>query len=56
MKRNNSVTSTKASGSQKDLNLLSEAECKLLLARIAGQLGISDARNLPYTTALTGRR
>lgn len=56
MKRDNSVTSAPASRSQKDLNLLSEAECKLLLARIAGQLGISDARNLPYTSALTGRR
>lgn len=56
MKRDNSVISTPASRSQKDLNLLSESECRLLLARIAGQLGISDARNLPYTTALTGRR
>ncbi|WP_125143635.1 hypothetical protein [Clostridium transplantifaecale] len=44
-----SQTSKKASGS------LSEQECNVILSRIAGELGMSDASKLPYTSFLSSR-
>ena len=58
MKHNKPVsaaTST-ASRSKGTVSHLTEAESHLLLARIAGQLGISDARRLPYMAAFSGNK
>ena len=51
-----SVTTSPASRSKKTVSHLTEAESNLLLARIAGQLGISDARSLPYMAAFSGNK
>lgn len=58
MKRNKSlsVASSQVSRSKGNMPLLTEAECNLLLSRIAGELGINDARSLPYTAALTAHK
>lgn len=55
MKHNKPVSAT-TSRSKKTVSHLTEAESNLLLARIAGQLGISDARSLPYMAAFSGNK
>ena len=35
---------------------LSEQECNVILSRIAGELGLSDASKLPYTSFLSRRQ
>lgn len=47
------LTHLPAGSGKKAVEPLSEKECNVILSRIAGELGLSDASKLPYASQIT---